>query len=113
MRIKLLMVSALAWLCLASVADATTVTVTGDITRIGTGVGGEGLYVTIGGLTSGDAPFCSAGFLFMPTTAAQYKDTVAIVIAVRAQGAPITVYYDNQNCSSGNPAAFNLISVSY
>ena len=113
MNIKPLKVSALVLLCVGGAVNAATVSAAGNITRIGTGTGGEGLYVTIDALTSSSAPLCSAGVLVMPTSAAQYKETVAIVLAVRAQAAQITVYYDNQNCSAINPGAFNLLAVSY
>lgn len=113
MRIKIIMVPVLALLCLASTANAALVQATGTITGIITGDGGEGIYVTITGVSSSTPPHCSVGFLLMATGAAQYSTTVAILIAVRAQGLPITVTYDNQNCSSTNPGAFNLYAVNY
>ncbi len=113
MRIKEMLAAVLALLCLTGTANAALVTATGTITGLLTGDGGEGIYVTITGISSSTPPHCSAGFLLMPTSAAQYSSTVALLIAVRAQGLPLTVTYDNQNCSSTNAAAFNLYAVNY
>jgi hypothetical protein len=81
--------------------------VIGHLTRIGTGVGGEGLYLTLDQPTS---PACSSGMLFMPTSAAQYKETYATALAAFFQGIPITVYY-SPTCNGAN-IWFDAVSIS-
>ena len=68
-------------------------TTTGKITRIGTGLTGEGLYLTL------DAPTTNNGcnvknMLFMERANKQYQETMSIALLALAQARPIDVFYD-------------------
>ena len=80
---------------------------TGHLVRIGTGWGGEGLYLTLDQPTT---PACSSGMLFMPTTAAQYKETYAMALEALSLGLAITVYY-TPTCN-GASMSIDAVSVS-
>lgn len=79
--------------------------VTESVTAIGTGWNGEGIYITLAAGSNG----CSSGQVyFLPLTAAQYKETVALAIAARVNGNALTVFYSG--CANNNTAG-QLVSV--
>jgi hypothetical protein len=68
----------------------------GKVTRVGTGLSGEGLYVTLDVKMQNALGGCKdADTAFLPTTAIQYRETNAIVLLSIAQARPLTVFYDD------------------
>jgi hypothetical protein len=84
-----------------SATAQTPVGTTGMITSIGSGWGGEGIYIT---LSPTPSPVCN-GKLFMPTSAIQYKENLALVMMALSQGLTVTIYY-NTTCNSNGDEAF-------
>lgn len=92
-------------------SNAALIGTTGKITRVQTGPNGEGVYVSIDqALTTS----CSQkAYVFMATTAVQYKETYSTVLLAMTQGKPITLYYDNAAaCGSASAAVLLAVAVS-
>ena len=88
-----------------SASAQTPVTTTGMITSISSGWGGEGIYLT---LSPAPSPACN-GRIFMPTTAIQYKENLALAMLALSQGLTVTVSYNTTCDSNGNVAWVSLI----
>lgn len=99
LSILLLTLSRFAW------AESQT---SGMLLRIGTGVAGEGLYLTIDQPTT---PVCSSGMLFMPTSAPQYKETYATAVVAFSLGKPIVVSYSPNCIQNGTLIGIDAISI--
>lgn len=83
-------------------------TTVGKIIRIGTGLVGEGLYVTLDTPTHDTNTACNqSNMLFMERASTQYQETLSIVLTALAQARPIDVFYDG-TCHGG---AVNLFAV--
>lgn len=82
-------------------ADANPNSTTGTLTTIETGWGGEGIYLII---SPAPSPTCN-GKIFMPISANQYKENLAIAMLAYAQGLPVTIYY-NAACDANGSVAF-------
>jgi hypothetical protein len=68
-------------------------TTTGKLTRVGTGLQAEGLYLTLDVATDNNT--CkNKQFLLFERTQPQYRETVSIVLLALAQARPIDVYHD-------------------
>ena len=77
----------------ASLAGPPWFATTGKLTRVGTGWGSEGLYLTLDVDTIHNS--CVAkNSLFMELDHPQYRETVSIALLTLAQGRPLDVYYD-------------------
>jgi hypothetical protein len=87
-----------------SATAQTPVGTTGTITSIGSGWGGEGIYII---LSPAPSPVCN-GRLFMPTSAIQYKENLALAMLALSQGLTITIYYNTTCDSNGNVALVSL-----
>ncbi len=81
----------------ASNAHANPNSTTGTLSSIGSGWGGEGIYLTITPALSA----CS-GRVFMATSAIQYKENLALAMFAMAQSLPITIYYSATCDASGD-----------
>src|SRR5690349_19536569 len=68
-------------------------TTTGKLTRIGTGLTSEGLYLTIDVNTSNN-PCNTKNMLFMPRDHLQYRQTLSIALLCMGQARPLDVFYD-------------------
>ena len=88
-----------------SATAQTPVGTSGTITSIGSGWGGEGIYII---LSPAPSPVCN-GRLFMPTSAIQYKENLALAMLALSQGLTITIYYNTTCDSNGN---ISLVSLS-
>jgi hypothetical protein len=91
----------------ASAVAQTPVSTTGMITSIQSGWGGEGIYIT---LSPTPSPVCN-GKLFMPTSAIQYKENLALAMMALSQGLTVTIYY-NTTCNSNGDVALVSVTVS-
>jgi hypothetical protein len=91
-------------LAVSTDADANPNSTTGTLTTIETGWGGEGIYLIISPTPS---PICN-GRIFMPISANQYKENLAIAMLAYAQGLPATVYYNSACDANGNVAFISL-----
>ncbi len=87
-----------------SATAQTPVGTTGMITSIESGWGGEGIYIV---LSPAPSPVCN-GKLFMPTSAIQYKENLALAMLALSQGIAITIYYNTACDSNGNVALVSL-----
>jgi hypothetical protein len=90
-----------------SATAQTPVGTTGVITSIGSGWGGEGIYIT---LSPAPSLVCN-GRILMPTSAIQYKETLALAMLALSQGLTITLSY-NTTCDSNGNVALVLLNVS-
>ena len=63
------------------------------LTRIGTGLSGEGLYLTVDAPTH-DNPCNTKNMLFMDRANKQYQETLSIALLTFAQAWPVDVFYD-------------------
>jgi hypothetical protein len=90
-----------------SATAQTPVGTTGMITSVGSGWGGEGIYMS---LSSAPSPVCN-GRIFMPTSAIQYKENLALAMLALSQGLTVTIYY-NTTCNSNGDEAFVSLVVS-
>ena len=90
-------------------ANAAIVGVTGNITRIGTGWNGDGLYLSINQSITTSCP--GSYMIFMPVSAPQYRETVSIALSAQAQNKPITIYYDNATCPRGDIPTFIAVGL--
>ena len=90
-----------------SATAQTPVGTTGVITSIESGWGGEGIYIT---LSPAPSPACN-GRLFMPTSAIQYKENLALAMLALSQGLTMTIYY-NTTCDSYGNVAFVSLNIS-
>jgi hypothetical protein len=71
----------------------------GKITRIGTGLVGEGLYLTMD-VPTHDNNCNTNDMLFMERANIQYQETLSIALLTLAQGRPVDVFYDG-TCNGG------------
>lgn len=85
-------------------------TTTGKLTRIGTGLLDEGVYLTLD-VTLQDAKGACAGATaaFMPREAPQYREVYATALLALSQARPIDLYYDD-TCW-GNAAKLAAVSL--
>jgi len=90
-----------------SATAQTPIGTTGTITSIQSGWGGEGIYIT---LSPAPSPVCN-GKLFMPTSAIQYKENLALAMMALSQGLTVTIYY-NTTCNSNGDVALVSVAVS-
>ena len=88
----------------SSATAQTPVGTTGMITSIGSGWGGEGIYIA---LSPAPSPVCN-GRIFMPTSAIQYKENLALAMLALSQGLTITIYYNTTCDGNGNVALVSL-----
>ena len=98
----------------ATAANATHVQSQGYLTYVGTGGSGQGLYVSIAinpPNTRLDSS-CPGPYLFMATTAPQYPEAFALVLAAMTHGSFVTVTYDNVTCSADGNAVLSAVSMS-
>jgi hypothetical protein len=94
---------------LSGIAAASPTSTSGILNYVGTGLAGEGLYVGINqSLSSG----CAGPYVFIATSAPQYKETVSTVLLASAQGKTITLYYDNAAaCTSNGSIVLMAVSI--
>jgi hypothetical protein len=93
-------------LAVSTDADANPNFTTGTLTAVQSGWGGEGIYLIV---TPSPSPACSGGKIYMPTSALQYKENLALAMLAYAQGSPVTIYY-NPTC---DPSGFlDFVSLS-
>ena len=79
-------------------------TTTGKLTRIGTGLAGEGFYLTLDILTTNNnCKFKQS--LLLTTGHPQYQDIVSTVLVAFSQARPIDVYHDG-TCWGDNVKLF-------
>lgn len=84
---------------------------TGTITELQTGWFGEGIYITISPTPKN--PVCQDSRIFMPTTAPQYKDNLAMLLIVRDQKIPVSISY-NATCNTPpNGNAYGFVSITW
>jgi hypothetical protein len=87
-----------------SATAQTPVGTTGVITSIGSGWGGEGIYIT---LSPAPSLVCN-GRILMPTSAIQYKENLALAMLALSQGLTVTLSYNTTCDSNGNVALVSL-----
>lgn len=92
-------------------AHAGIVGAAGKITRIATGWGGEGFYISIDSTLSTNCPTNTSTYIAVG--AVQYKEVVSIAVAAQAQGKQVTLYYDNSTCPQGNVPTLLSIGMPY
>lgn len=94
---------------MTSIVSANTVSTAGVLNYVGTGIAGEGLYI---GINQALSTSCTSPYVFMATSAPQYKETVSTVLLASAQGKTITLYYDNAAaCTSNGNAVLEAVSI--
>jgi hypothetical protein len=79
-------------------ADAAPNFTTGTLTSIGSGWGGEGIYMFVSPAIS---PACN-GAVYMSTSAIQYKENLALAMLALSQSLRITIYYSATCNASGS-----------
>jgi hypothetical protein len=95
-------------LLLAAIANATDVATAGKPLYVGTGISGEGLYVSIDQRLNSP---CKSTNVFMATNAPQYKETFSMLLLALSEGKAITLYYDNVICTGGGNPVLLAVSV--
>jgi hypothetical protein len=95
-------------LLLAAIANAADVATAGKPLYVGTGINGEGLYVSIDQRLNSP---CKSTNVFMATNAPQYKETFSMVLLALSEGKAITLYYDNVICTGGGNPVLLAVSV--
>jgi hypothetical protein len=102
-------IAAIAAFFITTVIDASAFVTVGKITRIGTGFGQEGLFVTLD-MPMHDNGCNSKDTLFMARENKQYQETLSIVLLALAQARPIDVLYDGTTCH-GDDAVLSAVAV--
>jgi hypothetical protein len=105
----LLIVTPLACLAAGSEAGPPWYLTTGKLTRIGTGLTSEGLYLTLDVATTNNN--CdNRNTLFMERDHPQYRETLSIALLSLGQARPLDVYYDG-TCVAGSMVKLFAVSI--
>jgi hypothetical protein len=79
---------------------------TGKLTRVGTGLAGEGFYLELDVLTHDNS--CKfPQSLMLPTGSPQYQDIISTALLAFAQARPLDVFYDG-SCWGDNVKLFAI-----
>ena len=78
----------------------------GALTSIESGWGGEGIYMIV---TPAPSPACN-GKIFMPTSAIQYKENLALAMLALSQSLPVAIYY-GATCDANGSLDFVSLSI--
>ena len=79
---------------------------TGKLTRVGTGLGGEGFYLELDVVTHDNSCKFKQS-LMLPSGGPQYQDIVSTALMAFAQARPIDVFYDG-SCWGDNVKLFAI-----
>lgn len=79
---------------------------TGKLTRVGTGLGGEGFYLELDVVTHDNSCKFKQS-LMLPSGSPQYQDIVSTALMAFAQARPIDVFYDG-SCWGDNVKLFAI-----
>jgi hypothetical protein len=79
---------------------------TGKLTRVGTGLAGEGFYLALDVVTH-DNNCNLKQSLILPTGSPQYQDIVSTALLAFAQARPVDVFYD-KSCWGDNVKLFAI-----
>jgi hypothetical protein len=91
---------------------ANPISSTGTITELQTGWFGEGIYITIS--PQPKTPVCPQdNRIFMPTTAPQYKDNLAILLILRNQQTPVSISYNTTCNTPPNGTGLGFVSITW
>jgi hypothetical protein len=95
-------------LCMVGVSEAGPpwFQTTAKLTRIGTGLAGEGFYLQLDVLTHDNACHFKDS-LMLPTGSPQYQDIVSTALVAFAQARPLDVFYDG-SCWGDNVKLFAI-----
>jgi hypothetical protein len=92
-------------------ANATHVQSQGELTYVGTGGSGQGLYVAITGPLAALTSSCTGPYLLMATNATQYHEAFSLALTAMSHGIPVVVTYDNATCSPDGNAVLEAIAM--
>jgi hypothetical protein len=83
------------------IAEADPLASAGTITELQTGWAGEGIYITLNPTPTPTNLVCKDGRILMPTSLAQYKENLAMLLIARQQNATVTIAFNNTSCTPG------------
>jgi hypothetical protein len=99
-------VATLVAIAFSTTTDANPNATTGTLVSVESGWGGEGIYLVV---TPAISPACN-GKVYMPTTATQYKENLALAMLALAQGMQVTIFY-SATCDANGFADFVSLSI--
>ena len=94
--------------CLTNVGEAGPpwFSTTGKLTRIGTGLAGEGFYLALDVVTTNNSCKLKQS-LMLPSGSPQYQDIVSVSLVAFSQARPVDVFYDG-TCWGDNVKLFAI-----
>ena len=91
---------------------ANPISSTGTVTELQTGWYGEGIYITLSP-TPSNLVCPSDTRIFMPMTAPQYKDNLAILLIARAQNMTVSISYNTTCNTPPNGTGYGFVSITW